>query len=87
MPGVLCRNCFHICMNESAYTRHQISCLQHEPAVVKMPKPANNKLKFKNLVARWFAPVDIYLDLESKSKPVAGCENVYQQTSISFSSI
>ena len=36
---VLCRNCFHVCMNETTYKRHQESCLQHEPAVVKMPSP------------------------------------------------
>ena len=36
---VLCRNGFHVCMNESAYKRHHISCLQHEPAVGRMPLP------------------------------------------------
>ena len=79
---VLCKNCFHICMNENTYRRHQISCLQHEPAVVKMPTPEKNKLKFANLGARWFAPVVIYFDLESIIKPVAGCQNAKQQRSI-----
>ena len=41
---VLCKNRFHICMNENTYRRHQISCLQLEPAVVKMPTPEKNKL-------------------------------------------
>ena len=79
---VLCRNCFHICMNESTYKRHRISCLQHEPALVKMPTPEKNKLKFKNFGARWFAPVVIYFDLESIIKPVAGCQNANQSSSI-----
>ena len=79
---VVCRNCFHIFMNESTYRRHQISCLQHEPAVVKMPKPEKNKLKFTNLGARWFAPVVIYFDLESIIQPVAGCQKAKQQTTI-----
>ena len=51
---VLSRNCFHVCMDESTYKRHQISCLQHEPAVVKMPSPEKDKLKFKNWPVRWF---------------------------------
>ena len=79
---VLCRNCFHVCMNESTYKRHQISCLQHEPAVVKMPLPEKNKLKFKNWPARWFAPVVIYFDLESTIQPLAGCQNANQSTSV-----
>ena len=44
---VLCRNCFHICMNESTYKRHQISCLQHEPSVVKMPKPEKEQIEIQ----------------------------------------
>ena len=49
---VLCRNCFHICMNESTYKRPRISCLQHEPALIKMPTPDKTKLKFENFGAR-----------------------------------
>ena len=79
---VLCRNCFHVCTNGNTYKRHQVSCLQHEPAVVKMPSPEKNKLKFKNWQARWFAPVVIYFDLESIIQPVAGCQNVTQSTSV-----
>ena len=79
---VLCRNCFHVCMNESTYKRHRISCLQHEPAVVKMPLPEKNKLKFKNWPSRWFAPVVIYFDLESIIQPLAGCQNANQSTSV-----
>ena len=79
---VLCRNCFHVCTNGNTYKRHQVSCLQHEPAVVKMPSPEKNKLKFKNCQARWFAPVVIYFDLESIIQPVAGCQNVNQSTSV-----
>ena len=67
-------------MNESTYKRHQLSCLQHEPAVVRMPK-TEKKLKFKKLRARWIAPVVVYFDLESIIKPVAGCQNANQQTS------
>ena len=69
-------------MSEDSYKRHQISCLQHEPAVVKTPKPEKNQLKFKNLGARWFAPVVVYCDFESIIKPVTGCQNANQQTSI-----
>ena len=39
-------------------------------------------MKFKNLTARWFAPVAIYFVLDSIIRPVTGCENVNQQTSI-----
>ena len=79
---VLCRNCFHICTDETVYKRHQISCLHHEPAVVKMPQPEKNRLKFKNLGARWFAPVFIYFDLESILQPLAGCKKENESTSI-----
>ena len=79
---VVCRNCSPICMNESTNRWHQISCLQHEPAVVKMPKPEKNKLKFTNLGSLWFAPVVIYFDLDSIIQPVAGSQNAKQQTSI-----
>ena len=82
---VLCRNRFHKCLNESTYKRHRISCLQHEPALVKMPTLDKNKLKFKLFGARWFVPVVIYFDLESIIKPVAGCQHVNQ--SISFTKI
>ena len=80
---VLCRNCFHICTDETVYKRHQVSCLHHEPAVVKMPPPEKNRLKFKNLGARWFAPVVIYFDLESILQPLAGCQKENEATSIS----
>ena len=79
---VLCRNCFHVCTNDNTYKRHQVSCLQHEPAVVKMPSPEKNNLKFKNWQARWFAPVVIYFDLASISQRVAGCLNANQSTSV-----
>ena len=64
------------------HERKHIQSASNEPAVVEMPKPENNKLEFKKLGARWFAPVVIYFDLESKSRPVSGCENVNQQTNI-----
>ena len=78
----LCRNCFHICMNQETYQRHRASCLNHEPAVIIMPKPEKNKLKFTNVAARWFAPVVIYFDLESLLQPVIGCANKAQSTAV-----
>ena len=79
---VLCRNCFHLCMNENTYKRHRISGLQHEPVLVKMHTPDKNKLIVENFCAQWFAPVVIYFDLESIINPVAGCQNAKQSTSI-----
>ena len=81
-PRVLCRNCFHIRTDENVYKRHQISCLHHEPAVVKMRQPEKNRLKFKHLGARWFAPVVIYFDLESILQPLVGCQKENESTSI-----
>ena len=46
---VLCRNCFHICTDENVYKRHQISCLHHEPAVVKMPQPEKKPVEIQTL--------------------------------------
>ena len=36
---VLCLNCFHFCMNQDTYSRHRVSFLSHEPALIKMSKP------------------------------------------------
>ena len=79
---VLCRKCFHVCLNKSTYERHRGSCLQHKAAVIKMPSPEKNKLEFKNFAARWFVPIVIYYDLESIIKPVDGCQNEKQTTSV-----
>ena len=67
---VLCRNCFHVCMGDNTYKRHQVSCWQHEPAVVKTPL-AEKKLKPKNWQGCWMS-----------IKPVVGCQNANQSTSV-----
>ena len=79
---ILCRNCFHVCMSQETYQRHRASCLNHEPAVIKMPKPEKKKLEFKNFAARWFAPVVLYFDLESLIQPLYGCSNKNQSTEV-----
>ena len=45
---VLCRNCFHVCNNGNTYKRRQVSCLQHKPAVVKMPSPEKTNSSSKS---------------------------------------
>ena len=69
-------------MNESTYKRHEISCLQHESALVKMIPSKINKLKCKNWPARRFAPVVNYFDSVSILQPLTGCQIANQSTSV-----
>ena len=76
----LCRNCFYICSSAEVLERHSRSCLDNEPAVVRMPSERQSKMTFKNLKARWFAPIVLYFDLESLLQPVSTCCNEKQMT-------
>ena len=45
-----------------------------------MPSENKNKVKFSNYKTRWFAPVVIYLDLESLIQPLDQCCQESQNT-------
>ena len=76
----LCRNCFYICSSAEVLERHSKTCLHNEPAVVRMPSERQSKIIFRNLKARWFAPIVLYFDLESLLQPVSTCCNEKQMT-------
>ena len=76
----LCRNCFYICSSPEVLERHCRTCLSREPAVVKMPSEKQKKVSFKNLKARWFAPIVLYFDLESLLQPLSSCDTERQST-------
>lgn len=69
----LCRNCFHVSSSADAHNRHLNVCLEHRPAVVKMPNEDQKDIKFKNIPACWYAPVVGFFDMESIIEPVATC--------------
>ena len=69
----LCRNCFHICSQES-YINHHNNCVKLEAAAIEMPASNADKVEFKNFNARAYAPVVIYFDLESLIIPIQSCD-------------
>ena len=70
----LCRNCFHICSQES-YINHHNNCVKFEAAAIEMPASNADKVEFKNFNARAYAPVVIYFDLESLIIPIQSCDD------------
>ena len=70
----LCRNCFHICSQES-YINHHNNCVKFEAAAIEMPASNADEVEFKNFNARAYAPVVIYFDLESLIIPIQSCDD------------
>ena len=70
----LCRNCFHICSQES-YTNHHNNCVKFEAAAIEMPASNADKVEFKHFNARAYSPVVIYFDLESLIIPIQSCDD------------
>ena len=66
----ICRKCFHTCSSIDTLQHHQEMCYHDEGVVIKMPKPAKDTHRFKNLTARWYLTRVIYFDLESLMLPV-----------------
>ena len=61
----LCRNCFHISTSLDRHGRPEEICHQNTQAIIKMPKVEQQNFEFKNVQARWFAPIVGFFDLES----------------------
>ena len=76
----LCRNCFHISTSLDRYERHEEICHQNTQAIIKMPKAQQQNFEFKNVQARWFAPIVGFFDLESIIEPVADTINTQQNS-------
>ena len=76
----LCRNCFHISTSLDRYERHEEICHQNTQAIIKMPKAEQQNFEFKNVQARWFAPIVGFFDLESIIEPVANTINTQQNS-------
>ena len=74
----LCRNCFHISTSLDRHGRHEEICHQNTQAIIKMPKVEQQNFEFKNVQARWFAPIVGFFDLESIIEPVAYIYNTQQ---------
>ena len=76
----LCRNCFHISTSLARHERHEEICHQNTQAIIKMPKAKHQNFEFKNVQARWFAPIVGFFDLESIIEPVANTINTQQNS-------
>ena len=76
----LCRNCFHISTSLDRHGRHEEICRQNTQAIIKMPKVEQQNFEFKNVQARWFAPIVEFFDLESIIEPVAHNYNTQQNS-------
>ena len=66
----VCRRCFHTCASFETLRRHQELCHQDEDVIITRPKLEKDDHKFKNLTARWYVPIVIYIDLELLLLPV-----------------
>ena len=71
MDNHLCRNCFHVSSTLSRLEKLEQICHENCQAIIKMPKAEQQNFEFKNLQARWFAPIVGFFDLESIIEPVA----------------
>ena len=74
----LCRNCFHVSTSLDRHGRHEEICHQNTQAIIKMPKVEQQNFEFKNVQARWFAPIVGVFDLESIIEPIAHIYNTQQ---------
>ena len=63
-------NCFHISTSVDRHEKHEQICHQNTQAIIRMPKPEQQNFEFKNIQARWFAPIVGFFDLESIIEPV-----------------
>ena len=66
----LCRNCFHINTSADRHEKHEQICHQNTQAIIRMPKIEQQNFEFKNVQARWFAPIVGFFDLESIIEPL-----------------
>ena len=71
--NILCRNCFHVCSSLNSMRVHQQICMEHDPAVIRMP--TEKVVKFKNVPAESLLPYVIYFDMESLIVPVQTVRN------------
>ena len=71
--NILCRNCFHVCSSLNSMRVHQQICMEHDPAVIRMP--TEKVVKFKNVPAESLLPYVIYFDMESLIVPVLTVQN------------
>ena len=76
----LCRNCFHISTSLDRHEGHEEICHQNTQAIIKMPKAEQQNFEFKNVQARWFAPIVVFSDVESIIEPVANTINTQQNS-------
>ena len=67
----LCRNCFHLSTSLGRHEKLEQICHQNTQAIIRMPKTEQRNFEFKNVQARWFAPIVGFFDLKSIIEPVA----------------
>ena len=72
---MLRRNCSHRCSPEERLERHQLICMENEPAIVAMPNVDKSSVGFKNIGARSYRPFAVYFDLESVLEEVETVRN------------
>ena len=70
----ICRNCFHVCLNNETLQKHEKLCYQFETCQVLLPEPDSNSLASKKYQAKTTFPLVVYFELESIIVPVSSVE-------------